>query len=462
MSVWLAVVALALIVAVVLVWPLVRRRPGWQAGDDLDYDLAVYRRQLAEIDGDVADGSLGREFAAEARLDIERQILSSAEKQKSSARGASGRVPAAAAVAVMIAAALVLYAHLGAPGVPSMTPASAPAGPAGDSEMAAMAANLARKLDQRPDDRQGWLLLARTYGELNRFSEAAAAYSRVLQLKPEDATTLALYGESLVMATQGNISKPARAAFEEANRIDPDLAAARYYLALHDYQNARGQAAFMQWLSLAKDIGEDAPARRTVLAALQRTARELGIDLAAELKERGIAAPSGPDADDVAAAGKMSGPERAQFIDSMVERLAARLASAPDDADGWRRLARAQTVLKRWDKAAAAYAQLARLEPRNVEAHRLHARMTMQAGGSQTDVPAAAQTAFAHVLRLAPGDGEALWFSGLGAIGDGRLEQGLEHWRHLLSRIPADHKEYATLKTEIERIEKRLEKAAKN
>ena len=57
----------------------------------------------------------------------------------------------------------------------------------------------------------------------------------------------------------------------------------------------------------------------------------------------------------------MSEDERAVFIRSMVDRLAARLAAAPDDFDGWMRLGRAYRVLGDRDAALRAYERAAEL-----------------------------------------------------------------------------------------------------
>jgi cytochrome c-type biogenesis protein CcmH len=51
-----------------------------------------------------------------------------------------------------------------------------------------------------------------------------------------------------------------------------------------------------------------------------------------------------------------------------VARLAARLETTPDDAEGWRRLARAYRTLGKNDEARAAFARLAALKPDDEEA----------------------------------------------------------------------------------------------
>ena len=65
--------------------------------------------------------------------------------------------------------------------------------------------------------------------------------------------------------------------------------------------------------------------------------------------------PPGPSAADVAAASEMSGADRAEFIRSMVSRLAERLEDEPVDLDGWMRLANAYAVLQEEDRAIEAY-----------------------------------------------------------------------------------------------------------
>lgn len=67
-------------------------------------------------------------------------------------------------------------------------------------------------------------------------------------------------------------------------------------------------------------------------------------------------APPGPNASQVAAATQMAPAERNGMIESMVARLAQRMAENGSDVDGWLRLIRAYSVLGERDKALAAAA----------------------------------------------------------------------------------------------------------
>jgi cytochrome c-type biogenesis protein CcmH len=59
---------------------------------------------------------------------------------------------------------------------------------------------LAEKMANDPKNGEGWLLLARTYGQLQRFGEAADAYAKAAALLPPDASLFADWVDVYVMA----------------------------------------------------------------------------------------------------------------------------------------------------------------------------------------------------------------------------------------------------------------------
>jgi cytochrome c-type biogenesis protein CcmH len=98
---------------------------------------------------------------------------------------------------------------------------------------------------------------------------------------------------------------------------------------------------------------------------IARAAGELGVEIASlepSAAARALGATAGPLAPqlspgDADAIERMSDEQREAMIRSMVERLAARLETTPDDRDGWLRLARAYEVLGEADKAKEARAR---------------------------------------------------------------------------------------------------------
>jgi cytochrome c-type biogenesis protein CcmH len=194
-------------------------------------------------------------------------------------------------------------------------------GPRAD-DMRGLVAVLARRILQTPNDARGWMLLGRGYLSLNDPSDAAAAFKRALLVAPpqQRGELLSSYGEALSLAANGNVPPEAEAAFESALKSDPRDRAARFYLGQVAAQRGDASRALSLWTSLLAEIPVASPLHDVLLNRV------------AELRAGGAA----PD------------------INAMVEGLAARLKSHPDDALGWQRLVRAYSVLGQKEKAATA------------------------------------------------------------------------------------------------------------
>lgn len=376
MTFWLLAGGLSALAVALLLWPLLRRSAG--AVPRQAYDINVYRDQLAEVEREAAEGNLGAEQAAAARAEIEHRLLATAETAVPAPDGpgkpgAIGRaVTWSLALALGIAiplAAIGLYLQLGNPGLPSMPFAGrpvpeAPAEIVAEQEMEALAARLAARLAEDPDNRDGWLLLGRSYAQLQQFDAAAQAYRRAIAQGFDDADTQSALGEMLAAQAGGTIGPEARSAFAAALEHDPNDPRARYYAGLALAQDGRPAEAIELWLGLLGQSTAAAPWRPVVAQQIREAAASLGIeapeipvapDSAGGVPQMG--AQPGPSAADVEAAGEMSAEDRAAFIRSMVARLAERLEAEPGDFQVWLRLAQAYGVLGEADRAKTALAR---------------------------------------------------------------------------------------------------------
>ncbi|MBI2276658.1 MAG: hypothetical protein HYU74_04850 [Dechloromonas sp.] len=80
---------------------------------------------------------------------------------------------------------------------------------------------LADKLANDPGNGEGWLLLAKTYSELERFPEAADAYGKAAALLPPDAGMFADWADTYVMSKNRKWDAEARRIVERALAVDP-------------------------------------------------------------------------------------------------------------------------------------------------------------------------------------------------------------------------------------------------
>ncbi len=125
LSFWIIAGALALGVALLLILGQ-RRAPGaaLPAGGE---DLKVYRDQLAEVDRDLARGTLAEAEAQRLRTEISRRLLDADRALRSAAPAAAPRAACCPAALILAAAAgaLLIYRQTGVPGYPDLPLASA-------------------------------------------------------------------------------------------------------------------------------------------------------------------------------------------------------------------------------------------------------------------------------------------------------------------------------------------------
>lgn len=384
---WILVVLLVAVSLLAVVAPLWRRLGGGgtEAEEEdeavrASHDLLVFRDQLREVEADARRGLLSSEEAAATRTEVSRRLLAAADAEAVAAgsRPAPARVTRVAAVAVLVGAglaAVALYAWLGVPGLPdspraermaeaAVAYAARPGQDVAEAEAARAGApiapteeellvdRLAKAVEARPNDIEGYRLLARSLAGLGQFAKARTAQARVVTLKGpgatgEDFVTLA---EMMIRAVNGYVSPEAESALVEGLRRDPGNGLGRYLSGVALLQAGRPDLAYPIWDRLLAEGPSDAPWIDPIRETIDGVASLAG--LPPRTPARGPEVQPGPDAADVAGAEAMGPAAREEMIGGMVDRLAARLASDGGPPQDWARLVRSLRVLGREAEAA--------------------------------------------------------------------------------------------------------------
>lgn len=458
---FLAIITIAVIAALLL--PLFRH--GHRPDARQQSEIAIYRDQLAELEREVAAGLVGAEAAAATKLEIERKILASGDRKDATTSpqvtaAASARMGAVIVVASLAPlAAFAIYFATGAPSEPAH-PYSAEAdrdttAAMTAAEMTVLVEKLAAHLQQAPNNVEGWKLLGRSYGALDRPADAANAYGRAFELTPTDMELAADFAESLThAAANGVMPQRARDLFAQANKADPAAPKPRYYLALAKGQAGQAREALAMLKSLEVDSPADAPWLPSVRARIEAIAKTAGIDPASVAAESvaPIAAPTGPSEEDMKAAESMTPEEQQEMIRGMVDRLAKRLEAEPNDLEGWKRLGQSYFVLNEPMKARDAYARAVALAPADTGLLAEYAGAVLAAPEGTAALPAESVSALKAALEREPADGVALWLLGFVAAKDGDEAEAQRLWSQLLAQFAPDSAEYKVVKAQIDSL----------
>ena len=418
-----------------------------------EHDVAVYRDQLGELERDQARGVIDERQARAARLEIERRLL---EAHKTTEPAPAPRPMlrhlTLALGTLLPLAAFAFYLATGRPDLPAQ--------PFAERNDAAMSAQLAqrqidelnRRLAQKPDDLQNWALLGRTTLAVGKYGEAANAFGRALALAPDRADILSAYAEALILANDGTVTPAARQALDSALAREPDAPSANYYRGAADLQAGNPRAALERWLALEARTPQDAPFLPLLRRQIAAAAADSGIDPLSIRPDRKTP-PPGPGSDDVDRMSKLSPQEQQQAIRGMVDGLEAKLQAAPDDADGWRRLARARLVLGEQDKAIAALTEADKRKPNDPAILADLAESLLRAS---PDVNKPSPQAIAVLRRLLAADANnalALYFLSAVEADAGNKPAARDMLDRLLKQIPADAPQRAAIEARRKALE---------
>lgn len=301
----------------------------------LDPAQVLYRRQLAEIDDLVERGLMGEAERKGAQAETGRRLLVASDNPTETwTADPQVRGPVLAAAAALPAMTLALYLTLGSPGMPDQGYASRLAKWQA-SDLATLtppeiAAVLRQAVKDRPTEAEGYRLLGLAEDASQNPLAALQALRRAAQLAPQRPEIWRMLGQAAFSASGSKVEAESRAAFEKVLALEPGDPAARFFLAQAKAEAGQTNEAVADLRALLADMPSGAEGRDAVQSRL------------AELEGR--PAPLSGD------------PQQLAMIRGMVDGLAAKLKSDPDNAEGWIRLIRAYAVLGDLTRRDAAYA----------------------------------------------------------------------------------------------------------
>lgn len=334
---FLLIATIMVIVGVAWVmFPLLRRRPRGDV-DRAATNLRILKDQLADLENERKSGAVSDAQYAETKAELERRVLE--EVQAPAARatvsaGWHGRVTAAAVAVLVPIVAAVLYVRLGDPGAfdPLAQKSADDAHQMGEAEIAQMAARLAERLKNEPDNAGGWSMLARTYYSQRKFSDAARAYERLVELVPDDAAVLADYADTLAMANGRQLAGEPMALIKKALSLDPTQWKALAMAGTEAFDRKDYKGAVDYWERLRASLPAESPIAQQISNSIAE-ARQLGGLKADDAGKPAIAA-AAPAKGAAKSAAKSEAPPAAGVQISGVVTLSPKVAAnaKPDDA----------------------------------------------------------------------------------------------------------------------------------
>nr|VFK55201.1 MAG: cytochrome c-type biogenesis protein CcmH [Candidatus Kentron sp. TUN]VFK57609.1 MAG: cytochrome c-type biogenesis protein CcmH [Candidatus Kentron sp. TUN]VFK61509.1 MAG: cytochrome c-type biogenesis protein CcmH [Candidatus Kentron sp. TUN] len=239
------------------------------AHDRKRLNAVIYRERISEIEQQHRDKKISDAEFAHFRDEIQQSALLELDRDGApTTRQDNRRANKFIAVLVTIAipiTAFGLYLQLGRPDLlvgaaeptyPQQTTGhESPDTPLKQASIVEMVDRLALRLQENPDNPEGWLMLGRSYVMLGRLDEARTSFSEAYERWPNNLEILITYAESLAQHNNGSMDGKPFELIQLALRIDPDFPSALWLAGVAAYQQNKHLDAIKYWEQLRKKGG---------------------------------------------------------------------------------------------------------------------------------------------------------------------------------------------------------------
>ncbi len=257
---WLLCAALLVLALSFLVWPLWRKSAADNQVLRDAANLEILRDQASELEADLKSGLLTQDAFEQGKRELQARLLEEV-------KGADVQPPARNARKLAVVLALLIpigsvlfYLKLG--NVTAMQPPEQQAESAagfGTLKSEAALQELEAKLAKNPNNPNGWLMLGRSYSELQRFPDAVRAYKQLVNLVPRESQAWTEYADALAMTNNQSLLGEPTKLLEKALQLDPENTTALALAGSADMERGDYVAAITHWQKLLTLLPPDFP-----------------------------------------------------------------------------------------------------------------------------------------------------------------------------------------------------------
>ena len=248
---WLIVSVLVLI-AFLFILPAFWRRQ-LIADANLDQEnITIAQYRLAELKESRLSGALSESEYAEQLADLELALSDDLDiKTAAKVTNAQGRWVVYVVLTVVPLLSTGLYFVLGNyPAVSHSAEMSVDTERLKLAEINKMVTRLAEKMQDNPDNGQGWLMLGQSYRALEQYPKAVEALANAYRLLGDKPEVMLLYADALANANDKNlIGKPSEL-IAKVLALEPDNMEALWLGGMAKAQSGEDQAAYDTWKKL--------------------------------------------------------------------------------------------------------------------------------------------------------------------------------------------------------------------
>lgn len=218
----------ALLLVIALLFALLPLLRGSVKNNSVQRDhanLEIFRDQISEMDTDLRNGLLTQEMYDQGKRELQSRLLDEVGDAKSVSTAAVHlRLKVLSLVVLILLPLTVIGLYWKVGSYPAMLQLESRNSSSQRGSVLSDSAlkDLEDKVAAKPDDVESLLQLARSYSDLERYTDAVQAYDKLTQMVPNEAQLWVDYADALAMASGQTLVGTPTKLLNKALSLDPD------------------------------------------------------------------------------------------------------------------------------------------------------------------------------------------------------------------------------------------------
>ena len=285
---WIAATVFILIALAFVLYPVFFHRPKARMDADLrNQNLLAYKSRLKELDDEHEAGILDAEGYQQLKEELAGAMLDDVPENEQPRQRLAGRRSAMAvallAVLLLPAGAYLGYQEWGAMDRVEQFITMQEMGASGNDDqtarMSALADQLRDRLEQDPENADGWAMLGQTYMRTERYEDAAEAFQRLAAITEQDrnASSVAwgLSAQALYFQSEGQMTPGVMSAIESARALNPNEVNSLGLLGINAFSQQNYREAIEYWETIV-EVTPDHPQIASIRGGIAEAYNRLG------------------------------------------------------------------------------------------------------------------------------------------------------------------------------------------
>ncbi len=266
----IAAAVITLIALGILIMPLLRTR-NTVSYERQAQNIHYAKERLEELEAQLKNASISATDYEALKLEIEStlahdiDIVNNSNDTQVAGPRRSNKLAIGVLSVFLPLSALGFYLIVGTPEAIDPIVESGPS----QKQVDELIVDIEKRLEENPNDLEGWQVISQTYLSLGRYSDAKQAYQRVLTLGGETAFAYASLADATALAAGGQITEEASQYIQRALTIEPNNRQALWLAGLGAAQSGDQVMAKQHWTRLIPLL-DDAPQQQQELRDIVR------------------------------------------------------------------------------------------------------------------------------------------------------------------------------------------------